>query len=393
MSTSRPTIHSTPQQIFEYLNTEKDYDTLNQFLTMLRQHDYADNLNVNKPTEAILHALVTNDIHTVNPRKLAKAVDNIDPSQIIGLILEVVKLVNRILDICIARKNPPAQEAFVRALKKVKGSENPFINLAGMRLTHADLSGVDLTGASLVNVTLKNVNLSNAKLNQANCRDMVATNTNLDGATMHGADLSWSNLACAQNVPFNKDIGLKAFLKTRFPADASLCQAPSLPELKQTIQEIHDELVAEKLLEHNIIGKLKRKWNRHNYYSMLTDNIDKLMAQTNMPKETKAMIQDLLQHHVFKDHNTARVASMVNAAVIKGFNLFHPVKMDPVKDPVLGSPNQMKLISRKHMLEKQIRESATPQKVDAATSIDVVENEQREKAPDAEPFIVVPRMG
>lgn len=397
MSISRPTLQSTPEQIFNYLNTEKDYANINQLLSMLRQNDYADNLNVNKPKEAILHALVTNDIHMVNQRKLAKAVDNIDPSQIIGLILEVIKLINRILDICVARKNSPAKDSFVRMLKNIKGCENPFINLGGLHLSHADLSGVDLTGANLKNARLKDVNLSHAKLNQCNCRDMVAIDTNLQGVTMHGADLSWSNLAGAQNVPFNREIGLKEFLKTSYPMDAALCQVPSLPDLKQTIQEIHDELVAEKLLEHNMVGQLKRKWHRHNYYSMLTDNIDKLMAQSNMPRESKETIQDLLQHHVFKDHNTARIASVVNSAVIKGFNMFHPVKMDPIKDPILGSPNQMKLISRKHMLEKQIRDAAHQPAVSAPVTatpeVEVIPPKQEQKDPVVEPVIEAPRMG
>ena len=78
------------------------------------------------------------------------------------------------------------------ALELVASGEK---NLAGVKLTWADLSDQDLSGADLSNADMMNAVLAHANLTNANVEGL-----NLKGALLHGANLSMVALDRATGV-------------------------------------------------------------------------------------------------------------------------------------------------------------------------------------------------
>lgn len=315
MSISRPS-DDTPEKILEWLSKEKDPANIQNYLTELRQKNYAMNLNVNKPADAICHALTTNNVKSINLKKLKAAKAAIDPGQIIVLILEVIELILKYLEsshICNRNKQAAKQE-FIQMLRAL--NNNPYVNLAKVHISDADLSEVNLKGANLNRAVFKNVNLSNANLQDVNFRDSVFEETTMTGSNLRNANFNWTVFKnpCGC-LPITSEINLKSFLQSGFPHSIGLSAVPTVAQLSNTLNCIHDELKCERLNEIDPLKKIQKYHDRHHYRQIMGSNIDKIAQQIKDPQLGYDMMKAVFEHHVFADHKSARTAKMANGIV------------------------------------------------------------------------------
>lgn len=349
MSIRRPTIY-TPKKILEYLNTEKNPVEIFRFLSELRRDGYALNLDVNKPADMICYALTTDNIKSIDAKKLRAA---IDPTQIIALILEVLILILKLIEASgKCKKNKTnAKNEFINKLKELK--DNPFTNLAKMHLSDANLSGVDLKWANLQGAKLINVNLTNANLQNANLRDAVLENNTCNCCDLSRADLRWADLCQAYKVTVPRQVNLKSFLQTNYPNTVRVdLSFTNVEQLKGILSTIQDELEDEKLKEHSSIKSAQKSIKRDHYYKMMATNIVKVTDEIkDNPALARDMIKAAIKHALFDDHFNSYVGRVFNKVV----TLFHHSKH---AIPDVGSPAQNILIDAYKKYDDQLKHGA-----------------------------------
>lgn len=302
MANNRNT-YPTPAELINWFNTQSDPVLVNNFLSALRNSDFAKDpsLNLDNPADVLCYALTTKKIKDVRLQDLNKAL--LSPGDVIQIVQMIVDAIKIIIDylvssgICNKFRTPESNQAYTSLINKLRALDgtNPFINLAGIHLEPReilDLKNANLKFVDLSHAHLENIDLTGANLQYVNLRGAKLSNIRLDNACLTHANLDWVDLS-GTNIPAG-DASVDAFLKTNFPKNVKIDHIPSEAEFSAALTRIYFEFTIDKL--HN---SLHRKIDRMAYLTMLTDNILKISNLITDAEQNKAFLKTALNHRLY----------------------------------------------------------------------------------------------
>lgn len=356
---------SQPQQqlptsygILAYICEHKDnHEAIRAFLEDCRKKDIGKHFSHSpNPYDIICHALLTNNIYSLNAKKLEQAKAQIEASpgqvfEIIELVLKLILAILAIIQLAYQCNKASGVVKLVDILRTLDGT-NPLMNLAGLQLADVDLTGVNLKGVNLSGSYLVNLNLTGVNFDETNLKEARIKDCNLDKAhNLAQAKLDWANFKGSTiNENALKNLYLEKYLKIILPANVKLAELPTTQHAQAALDLINKEFEEERKLAtcffHQAVDKFDRSFHRH----LIARNLVKIAREMKSKEKFDQFIIPLIDAPFFKNHLSAQVMGAFNTGFTRIHNLFTAHRKVV---PFFGNYDQNILISAFNEEEKK----------------------------------------